>query len=234
MYLIGPDGARLSIPEDPGETQPGRRGLHTFDYDGGIDQGFEPPPDGSYTLLAEAEDRLGQRVAVHNSLTIAHGGLPRAEILLGEVEWSGVSTLNLGDTLYFTLTVENYGTAPIRTSGPASGWVYDSMGSNYNTIGEFFQSGAWRIGLHCDTCQTDYPWRWALGSSDQLTNIPDAAGRPQYYLMPGQTVTVHGGVVLDRIVTSRNPQYFWAGLIHEDVEVVNDRVDPVLITLLER
>ena len=33
----------------------------------------------------------------------------------------------------------------------------------------------------------------------------------------------------------RNPLYFWAGLIHEDVEVaeVNNRVDPELITIEE-
>ena len=37
---------------------------------------------------------------------------------------------------------------------------------------------------------------------------------------------VTGGVVLDQIVTSRNPQYFWAGLIQEDVAIYNNRADP--------
>jgi hypothetical protein len=34
-------------------------------------------------------------------------------------------------------------------------------------------------------------------------------------------------------VPSRNPQYFWAGLIHEDVEVVNERVGPELVEIME-
>ena len=52
--------------------------------------------------------------------------------------------------------------------------------------------------------------------------------------MPGQRVTVTGGIVLDQIVPARNPQYFWAGLIHEEVEIaqVNNRVDPEFITIV--
>ncbi len=233
VFLVGPNGALLSIPERPGQVQLGRRGLHSFDYDGGIDQGFVPPPDGEYLVRAEAEDRLGQRMAVTTPLTIANGGLPRASILLGEVEWSD-DVLLKGETLAFTLTVENYGTAPIRTSGPPSGWVYDSMSTNHNTIEQYVQAGVFRVGVNCETCESDYPWRWALGTPDELTLIPDEQGRPQYYLMPGQRVTVRGGVVLDRIVPSRNPQYFWAGLIHEEVNVVNQNVAPAFVEILER
>jgi hypothetical protein len=49
--------------------------------------------------------------------------------------------------------------------------------------------------------------------------------------MPKQRVEVTGGIVLDKIIASRNPQFFWAGLIHEDVAVVNDRVDPNRVTI---
>jgi hypothetical protein len=47
---------------------------------------------------------------------------------------------------------------------------------------------------------------------------------------------VSGGIVLDHIVESRNPQYFWAGLIHQDVEIalVNNRVDPHSITIVPK
>src|SRR4029078_3643246 len=113
------------------------------------------------------------------------GGLPRAEISLGVVDFSD-STLVKGQVLTFRLVVENYGTAPLRTTGPFSGWVYDSMSTNANALGDYEQSGAWGIGLHCETCETDYPWRWALGTPETLTVIPDSKGRPQYYLMPGQ------------------------------------------------
>jgi hypothetical protein len=232
VFLIGPDGAQLPIGESPSSIRQGERGLHAFDYDGGIDLGKEPPPDGTYTVRAEVEDRLGQKMAATSALTIALGGLPRADILNGEVEWSATTVL-LGETLYFTLTVENYGTAPIRTSGPPPGTVYGSMDENYNTLGAYFQSGAWRVGIMCDICLNDYPWRWGLGTPETLTLIPDERGQPQYYLMPGERATVTGGVVLDQIIESRNPQYFWAGLIHEDVEIaaVNNRVMQNLVKI---
>jgi hypothetical protein len=233
VYLVDAAGHRLPIAETPGDLRYGERGLHTFDYDGGIDLDLEPPADGEYTVRAEAEDRLGQRLVVTSRLTIANGGLPRADILFGDVAWSATSVV-LGETLRFTLTVENYGTAPIRTSGPWSGWEYASMDTNANTLGEYEESGAWRVGVMCQTCQSDYPWRWALGTPESLTLIPDESGQPQYYLMPGERATVTGAIVLDVVVPSRNPQYFWAGLIHEDVEIaaVNNRVGPEYVTIL--
>ncbi len=233
VSLIGPTGAHIPISEKPSDRQPGERGLHAYDYDGGIDNGQKPPPDGEYAVRLEAEDRLGQKVAISDALTIQHGGLPRAEIVQGEVEWSS-ETLVLGQTVFFTLTVENYGTAPIRTSGPPPGTVYSSMNINANTLGEYDQSGAWRVGIDCDTCIKDYPWRWGLGTSENLSLIPDANGQAQYYLMPGQKALVSGGIVLDTLIASRNPQYFWAGLIHEDVgvDLVNNRVGQQLTKIV--
>jgi hypothetical protein len=233
LSLVGPDGSELPISESPGDIRPGERGLHAYDYDGGVDLGKEPPPDGAYTVRAEVEDRLGQKMRATSALTITLGGLPRADILNGEVEWSSTTVLS-GQTLYFTLTVENYGTAPLRTSGPPSGYVYPSMNENANTLGEYEQPGVWRVAVMCQTCQTDYPWRWALGTPETLTVIPDELGRTQHYLMPGQRVTVTGGLVLDRIVESLNPQYFWAGLIHEFVGIaaINNRVDQEFIKIV--
>ena len=229
LTLIAPDGTRLDIPEKITAVPFGARGLHTYDYDGGIDQGLEPPPDGVYTVRADVEDRLGQRLAISGTLAIENGGQPRAEVLRGEVDWSATS-VQIGDTLYFTLTVENYGNAPIRTSGPASGYVYPSMDSNYNLAGEYVQSGAWRVGVMCENCLNDYPWRWALGTPDQLTALIEN-GETHYYLMPGQRAVVTGGVVLDAVIANRNPQYFWVGLIHEDVEIaaINNRLQPNLV-----
>jgi hypothetical protein len=234
VFLISADGSqKVPISEPPAAIPRGQAGLHSFDYDGGINQGFTPPPDGAYTVEAVAQDAVGQQVMVKNQVRIANGGLPKADIALAQVKWSGDQVL-FGGTLTFTLVVENYGTAPLRTSGPYSGYTYTSMAQQANTLGQYQQSGAWRIGLNCDTCLTDYPWRWALGKQSDLTLIPDSQGRPQYYLMPGQSVEVSGGIVLDKIITSRNPQNFWAGLIHEDVAVVNGNVDPRLITIVPR
>ena len=234
VYLVGPNGSQLPIAEKTTNIPFGQRGIHAYDYDAGIDLGVEPPPDGLYTVRAVAEDALGQRVMAEQTLTIDLGGLPRADILRAEVDWSATSVV-VGNTLYFTLTVENYGTAPIRTSGPDAGFVYDSMATNANTLGEYEESGAWRVGIHCQTCKSDYPWRWALGSQEELTMIPDDSGQPQYYLMPGQLATVSGGIVLDEVIPSRNPQYFWAGLIHEDVAIaeVNNRVSAALVTIVQ-
>lgn len=233
LSLLGPNGLELPIPELPSDKPFGECGLHTFDYDAGIDVGLQPPPDGEYTVRAVAEDRLGQRVQTHHPLTVANAGLPRAEILFGDVQWSSRAVV-LGNTLHFTLTVNNYGTAPIRTSGPWSGWQYDSMNTNANTLGEYEESGAWRIGLMCQSCQSDYPWRWGLGTPEDLTLIPDEHGNPQYYVLPGQRVTVTGAVVLDEVIPSLNPQYFWAGLIHEfvGIETINNRVDPEFVTIV--
>ncbi len=231
VFLIGPDGTRLPIAEAASDLRPGEAGTHTYDYDAGIDQNLEPPTDGAYTVRAEVEDAIGQRVEVETQLLIANGGLPRAQIYRGEVEFSASSVIS-GSVLSFSLVVENYGTAPLRTTGPASGYVYESMSTNANTLGEYEEAGAWRVGLNCQTCKSDYPWRWALGTPDALTLIPDESGNPQYYLMPGETVVVTGSIVLDEVIPSLNPQYFWAGLIHENVAVVNNRIDQELVTIV--
>ncbi len=234
VSLLGPDGLELPIAEKPSELPFGQAGLHAYDYDAGIDLNLDPPPDGAYTVRAVAQDRLGQKVMTEGELSILNGGLPRADILLGDVQWSA-STIIMGNTLYFTLTVNNYGTGPLRTSGPWSGWVYDSMASNANALGEYEEAGAWRVGIMCQTCKSDYPWRWALGTPEALTVIPDEAGNPQYYLLPGQRITVSGGIVLDEVIPSLNPQYFWAGLIHEfvNIELINNRVDPQNVLIVE-
>ena len=227
VYLTDADGG-LQLPIAESTTsgrKPGQAGVHEFNYDGGIDLGETPPANGDYLVMASAEDRVGQRVTFSAPLTIAQGGLPRGEIVLGQVTFSS-EFVRLDDTLYFTLTVQNYGTAPLRTTGPEPGYVYTSMTENYNNTGFFQESGAFRVGVMCDTCLNDFPWRWAIGQQDGLTMIPDSQGRPQYYLEPGGVSVVTGGIVLDQIVTSRNPQYFWVGLIQEDVAIYNNRADP--------
>ena len=230
VTLIGPDGQQYPIAEAGTEVLPGRAGLHIYDYDGGIDNGVNPPPAGAYIVRAEAEDKIGQKMLIVTPLTIQNSGLPRAEIYLGEVKWSSHS-IPLGQALSFELTVENYGTAPIRTFGPWSGAEYEQS-QNSNTLGFYEQDGAWRIGIDCDSCIRDYPWRWGLGTPETLTAIEEN-GETQYYLVPGQQVVITGSIVLTEVVEARNPQYFWAGLIHEAVGIsnVNNRVDQWQVTI---
>lgn len=228
VSLIDHQGAARPIPEREGTIAPGAAGLHTFEYEGGVDLGVNPPPDGTYSVVAVAQDALGQRVRAQGQLAIELGGVPRAEIVNAAVSYEP-ATIVQGEALNFSLTVENYGTAPLRTTGPDPGYAY-KQNENANTLGWFEESGAWRVGLDCDTCIRDYPWRWALGTPEELTKIGD-----YYYLMPGQRVTISSSVLITD-VPARNPLYFWAGLIHEDVEIsnVNNRVDPFFVTIVPR
>ena len=236
LYLVNEAGVRFFIPESAEGRKPGDAGMHTFDYEGGVDQGSSPPADGEYTVVAVAQDAEGQRTTRQGRLTIENGGVPLAEIVaqpVGDtVEYSSEVVI-VGDILWFELTVDNYGEAPLRTTGPESGTVYE-QNQRASTLGFFEESGAWRVGLDCDTCLSDYPWRWALGTPDDLAAI-EVNGVMQYYLMPGQRVVVSGGVLLTEITRARNPQYFWVGLIHEDVGItpINNRVDARLIEIIE-
>lgn len=223
VYLLDENGTRYPVEQDEQTlAREGQAGLYAFDYDAGVDDGAQPPPDGTYVVYAEAEDAIGQRTIATTTLTIEGGGVPMAYIFNGEVEWSSTS-VPLGETLFFTLTVDNDSPAPIRTSGPAPGTVYGND-QNYATLGEYIQSGAFRVGIHCENATTNYPWRWAVGDGETLEEQDG-----YLYLPPFTRAIVTGGIRFVDVAGARNPQYCWAGLIHEDVEIsaVNDRVDPV-------
>lgn len=228
VFLRLPDGAELPIPEKEREIPAGDPGRHYYDYEGGVDNGETPPPDGMYEVVAIAEDAEGQKIEVTESLAIEIGGVPRADIFAPpsgdtfEVSGTAVAICN---TLYFTLTVENYGSTPIRTTGPAPDTIYDSDW-NYNSLGWFTESGAWRVGIGFENELANYPYRWAIGRGEDLVEIEG-----HRYLMPGQRALVTGGIRLTGPFGERNPQPVWAGLIHEDVEIsqFNNRVDPKAI-----
>jgi hypothetical protein len=226
------DCTAFPLSENPNTNearQPGERGVHLFDYDAGVDLGAEPPPDGTYVVTARAEDQVGQTTLVTDTLTIKDGGVPRAEIVDGTVDFSAKSLL-VGDTLYFTLTVDNYSSVPIRTSGPPPGYMYD-LDQNFNVPGFAEESGAWRVGIDFDTSQRNYPFRWAVGGPNDLI-VQEIDGQKYYYLPAGQRAVITGGIHITQ-KPPRDPLYFWAGLIHEDVEItaINNRVDPHFITI---
>jgi hypothetical protein len=232
VYLLPQDGStdKYPIERDPSDsaTRDGESGPYFYDYEGGVDRGAEPPPDGLYTVVATAEDRVGNKTTVTDTLEIRDGGVPRGTIV--GLEWAVSDTVvPLGGMLTFTATVENYGTTPIRTTGPEPGTQY-TTDWNAATLGEYASSGAFRFGLGFDNSAVgDYPWRWSLGTHSELTAV-DRGDETLYYLMPGQRVVVHGSVKM-LSPPPRNPTPFWAGLIHEDVEIVNARVDPKWITV---
>ncbi len=238
VYLIAPDGeTRYPIEEKERDVEPGEPGFHTYDYEGGVDLGAEPPPDGTYIIRAEAVDTVGNRTVVTDTLTIAEGGVPRADIVSGDVEFynpeTGDRTVPLGHTLAFTLTVENFGDVPIRTIGPSSGTHYTSD-ENFNTLGFPQSSGVWRVGIDFEGNPSyAYPYRWAVGNLDELEQRV-INGHTEYYLMPGKRAVVTGSIQLvDIPLGNKDTVYFWAGLIHEDVAIdaFNDHVDPTQINI---
>lgn len=227
VYLVGEDGIEHQIGEDEVVTEY-KKGWHTYDYDGGIDAGSIPPPDGTYTVYATARDKVGQRTITSDTLTIQDAGLPRAYIVNAEVEYSSPS-LVLSDTLCFTLTVENDSDTHIRTTGPWPGTTYRSD-ENFNAENYAEESGAFRVGMDFDTSLRNYPFRWGIGRPGiELVQIDE------YWYLPPRARSEVTGCVQIVAVPVRNPLYYWTGLIHEDVEIaaVNNRVDPHFLTIWE-
>lgn len=270
LYLERDGFEPIYVPErfedKPDENAPVLR--HLYDYEGGVDLGANPPPDGVYTVIAEAQDEVGQRVRRTGTLTIEDGGKPQAQIMpqpagptvIFEARpWEDrfastpaqrgdlisppadpqslaltAVSMPVGDLLVFQLTVENYSQVPIRTAGSPPGMVYD-WAQRAATFGEYDESGAWRVGIDCDTAASDYPWRWRLGTDDALiTRTDPLTGNAYTYLPAGARAIVWGAVRMSRIEV-RNPQNCWAGLIHEDVGVseLNAHVGPRSIELLD-
>jgi hypothetical protein len=247
VYLVpagaSPDEQRLKYPiaEKPSAStaEPGQAGYHGYDYDGGVDLNAEPPPDGDYVVFGEAADKVGNRVVVSSTLTIREGGKPRAEIVGGEIDWEGevnrTVSVPLGQSLCFTAVVENIGPVPIRTAGPWPGQTYQFT-ENYNTLaadqGEdswYQQAGIWRFGVNYDTTGIDFPFRWAIGRPEDLEErIID--GQPQYYLLPGKRGQVSGCIQFDE-APPVGTLFWWGGLIHEFVEVANNYVDRITVSV---
>ena len=245
LYDPAEPDVQYPIEEQQRTAKPGEAGYHYYDYDGGVDRGADPPKDGTYVVMAEARDLVGHHVVVSSTLQIVNGGLPRAEVVNGEIQWGealrslqGTEVyLPLGSTLVFTTYIENYGRVPIRTSGPMSGAPYRSD-ENYNTLAVeqgqdsyHQQAGVWRFGINLDISETDFPYRWAVGTPDELRReVID--GREQWFLDPGKRGTVTGSIELVGPFP-REAIFAWGGLIHEyvGVKAENNYVDRLLINI---
>ena len=162
-------------------------------------------------MVGEATDAVGNHSVISRPLTIADGGVPLAQIISSSITPASVA---LGGTLKVEVTVENVGPVTIRSQGPYSGTVY-TTDQNYNTLGYYENPGVFRVGADFEgnAAGRIYPFRWGF-SGDAL--------------LPGQRQTIIGYIK----ITDKTPAptlYFWTGLIHEQVRVVNDKVNPVKI-----
>lgn len=194
-------------------------GTKNFDYEGGVDLGNTPPPNGEYVCIAEATDTLGNHTVAAQAITIADGGVPLAEIV--SAKFSPVA-LPLGDLLKVEVTVENVGPVSIRSKGPYSGTVYlNTENFNAKSVSDkadyYEEPGVFRVGVDYEgnSAGREYPYRWGMEGD---------------LLRPGERTTIVGYIRMVETVRPANP-YFWVGLLHEQVRKVNDKYKPTLITI---
>jgi hypothetical protein len=81
VFLQDAKGVQIFLPRREREREPGEEGNHEYDYDGGVDLGFRPPEDGTYTLYAVSQDDEGQRYVLTREITVEDSGLPQVEII---------------------------------------------------------------------------------------------------------------------------------------------------------
>ena len=178
-------------------------------------------PNGAYTYTIRAQDQYGNIVVTSDTITIADSGQPEATITYS---YMAPQALMLGDVLTVTIRIENTGTVPIRTYGPASGYEY--------TTNEVFSSiadgkytaksgGFWRVGLDWDAnsggAAKRYPYRWAM------TPRPPSQWKIPYVedeFLPGERCEVIGRI---KILQQENKMGFYVGLIQDGVGFFQDK-----------
>ena len=248
VYLLDPDspGLKVHIAEGPNTIEPEEPGNHTYRYFGGVDLNAEPPPDGEYLVVGEANDLAGNRVRVTRSLTIEMGGRPRADVVQGEIDWvnevNRVVSVPLGQKLCFTAIVKNEGEVPVRTNGPWPGQEYhfaqNLSHDTFNTVAArpenldkywFELPGAFRFGLNFSTTGYPYPFRWAIGRQEDLEYL-EIEGESAWYLMPGKSGKVSGCILFEGRPPGGNVLW-WGGLIHEAYGHPNDFIDRITVNV---
>ena len=248
VYLLDPSrpGVKVHIAEGPNTIEPEEPGNHTYKYFGGVDLNAEPPPDGEYLVVGEANDLAGNRVRVTRNLTIEMGGRPRADVVQGEIEWVGevnrVVSVPLGHKLCFTTIVKNEGEVPIRTNGPWPGYEYtfakefnpetfNSVASKKENLDKYWFElpGVFRFGLNFSTTGYPYPFRWAIGREEDLEYL-EIEGESAWYLMPGKSGRVSGCILFEGRPPGGNVLW-WGGLIHEAYGHPNDFIDRITVNV---
>lgn len=256
VYLLDAEnpGVKVHIAEGPNTIEREEPGNHTYKYYGGVDLNAEPPPDGPYLVVGEANDFAGNRVRVTRRLTIEGGGVPRADVFQGEIDWFAVIdgktfeetnrlvSVPVGQRLCFSAIVRNEGEVPIRTTGPWPGQEYvvheDWTNENFTVMAReaagrnefwFERGGTFRFGIHFSTAGTNYPFRWAVGRQEDLKLLEFEEGSA-WYLMPGKSGEVNGCIRFDGPPPGPNVLW-WGGLIHEAYGHANEYIDRITVNI---
>lgn len=174
----------------------------SFEWDGTADGGAVLP-DGKYTIHIEAQDTAGNFTDVTQPVTIANGGIPRAEI--SNVKFSPTA-LAVGMSITVQVTVKNTGTTPLSTWGPPPGTAYTTS-QTYASFPDpkkpdsplyFEKPGVWRVCVGWNNAPEAFPVRWGF-----FTDLNQK-------LAPGETVTLGGTIKI--LTTANHTMTFYAGL----------------------
>lgn len=195
-FLDGPSGRVWR-----GEEVQLSAGAQSLTWDG-LANG-QPVPNGSYTLGVRARDQAGNVVEVSRPLVVENSGVPDAAIVSARI---GPLQITRGSEVCLDAIVRNTGQTVLRTQGPDSGYVYNSLDA-FGSIEDHAlaeHAGYWRVGLNwsggTDLSSATYPYRWGFGRD----------------LQPGEEASVHGCV---RVLNDQDKIVLFAGLIQENVAI---------------
>jgi Flp pilus assembly protein CpaB len=133
-----------------------------------------------------------------------------AQIIATEISPTNVK---VGDTLTVKITVKNTSDKPLQTMGPQPGFTY-VQGQTYYSQQFASQPGKWRVAVGAAGLDsTELPYRWGMGGD----------------LAPGASTTVTGQI---KLTQDFKPTNFWAAVVEEPSNIVQDGVGITLVTSL--
>ena len=161
----------------------------------------------SITLVGQVSDAAGNAVRVTRTLTITEGGIPRADVAGGEIDWQGeMNRIVLALIGRQTLLYHNRHQRRHRADSyvwPVARAGRINLHENSNTLALkqhddawLQQAGVWRFGINFDTTGVDFPFRWAVGRQEDLERRM-VKGHEQWYLLPGKSGKVSGCIVIN-------------------------------------
>ncbi len=211
--------------------------LQSFQWDG-TENGGKVLPDGKYDVHIEATDAAGNFTDYVTQVTIANGGIPRAEVV--DVKFSPLA-IAVGGDIHVQVRVRNTGTVPIKTLGPPSGTKYNTeqtFASFHNPDGVptyYERAGVWRVAVGWQNQAQPFPLRWGFFGPEYLRKNsegqPDGSGLFTRDLMPGEEVIVSGTITVGQDMKTINAQRFFAGLEQGGAGFPGGQVGQKVITI---